>query len=114
MDTTTTVLLCIAMAGIIYYYYRVWQSYKDEQSKLTWPRHINNCPDYWVDEGSGNCRNVFNIGNCPKSKTGILIPQGTTNFNNFLYTNEFDGNKNKCRWAKRCKASWEGIDKMCA
>tara|TARA_Y100001954_G_C15441282_1_gene421734 strand:- start:173 stop:511 length:339 start_codon:yes stop_codon:yes gene_type:complete len=112
MDTTK-LLTFLALGGIIYYYYKSWKKYNTEQSLLTWPRKYPVCPDYWTETKDGKCKNVFGIGECPKDNMGKVQSGGIISFKETNYTGK-DGNTNKCRWAKRCKNSWEGIDKMCA
>ena len=88
MDQTTMAIFSLAIVGLTMYYYLQYQRYNKEQADKTWPENIADCPDYWVNEGNGNCRNTHNIGKCPKV--------------------------NKCRWAKKCHVSWEGVDQNCA
>lgn len=113
MDTTTKVFLIFAATFLFLYYWRQYSNYVSELNKLTWPRRINPCPDYWVHEGNNVCRNSFNIGKCPLGNNGQLSPNATIDFNGSIY-NGMDGSLNKCKWAKKCENSWEGIDKLCA
>ena len=113
MDNFTKVLTAVVVIGLCYYYYNQYKKYKDEQDKLTWPRNVNSCPDYWVKTENGNCKNQFNIGHCPRGSNGLPTPQGEINFNKPHYQGE-NGKYQKCRWAKRCAASWEGVDNLCA
>ena len=116
MDITTKSMLFIVLLLIARYYYNNWKAYESEKAKLTWPVKISPCPDYWVKTKDGKCKNMFNIGDCPKkggSKGAEKVPQGITNFNSKYYTGK-PGKVNKCRWAQRCKNSWEGIDNLCA
>ena len=114
MDTVSIVLFAGAFIFLAVYYYRQWSAYKEEQDKLTWPRMVLPCPDFWVHEGNGVCRNVHNIGKCPNDpQTGRLDPNQTVAFNGALYDGA-NGKENKCKWTKRCGATWEGIDNLCA
>jgi hypothetical protein len=113
MENFTKILIGAIVIGLAYYYYKQFKNYSDEQDKLTWPREISECPDYWVKTDKGACRNQFNIGHCPRGSNGLTTPQGIVDFNTNVYKGE-NGNYNKCRWAKRCAASWEGIDNLCA
>lgn len=113
MDNFSKILTVVVVVGLGYYYYNQYKKFQEEQDKLTWPRHINSCPDYWVKTPEGRCRNQFNIGHCPRGSNGLPTPQGTVSFQSNIYKGEA-GNYNKCRWAKRCAASWEGIDNLCA
>ena len=53
-------------------------------------------------------------GHCPIGKTGVPVSQGTVDFNKPTYTSSKDGDYNKCKWAKKCSVSWDGIDDKCA
>ena len=75
--------------------YKMFQRYWGNEIK--WPKNISHCPDYWKDMGNGKCRNINNLGNCQKKMVGF----------------KKNNNKKKCRWAKRCNVSWEGIDNLC-
>lgn len=112
MDYFTRVLIIASIVYLGLYYLYQYRKFLKEQEKLTWPRNISPCPDYWVHEGNNVCKNTFNIGRCP-NKNGERVPQGTVDFNSQIYKND-DGNVQKCRWAKRCLSSWEGIDNLCA
>ena len=79
-----------------------------EESEQTWPEEISNCPDYWTDLGNGKCKNVHNLGTCTNGKV-----QPTITFNKSYYDGD-KGKMNRCRWAKKCNVSWEGIDDLCA
>lgn len=113
MDNTTKGLLLVCIGLIMYRYYKKFKNYNAKQAKLTWPRKISECPDYWVKMRSGKCKNMFDLGKCPTAPGGGLKSQGEINFNTTHYKGK-TGNSNKCRWAHRCNNSWEGIDKLCA
>uniref|UniRef100_A0A6C0JCP3 CPW-WPC domain-containing protein n=1 Tax=viral metagenome TaxID=1070528 RepID=A0A6C0JCP3_9ZZZZ len=112
MDTFTKVLIIVCVIFLGGYYIYQYRKFLKEQDKLTWPRMLAECPDYWVKEGN-SCKNMFNIGDCPKGKDGLPEVQGTVDFSSEMYKGK-KGNYNKCRWAKKCNAPWEGIDKLCA
>tara|TARA_B100001093_G_scaffold452749_1_gene461009 strand:- start:7339 stop:7692 length:354 start_codon:yes stop_codon:yes gene_type:complete len=113
MDQTTMAIFSLAIVGLTMYYYLQYQSYNKEQANKTWPENIADCPDYWVNEGNGNCRNTHNIGKCPKDSKGKRVNQGVMNFDSATYKGD-QGAVNKCRWAKKCHVSWEGVDQNCA
>ena len=104
MRTLYIVLLIVVLFGLGNYYYRQYMNYLEEQDKKTWPEYIAPCPDYYIHEGNNKCRDVKNIskGKCNRLDFGIKIYGGA------------DGNLNKCRKAKECGISWEGIDRICA
>ena len=125
MDILTGSLIFIGLIILIFYYYRQYKEWKKSQVALTWPRELAVCPDYWTHEGNHVCRNTFDIGNCPKG-IGGLRKNGTVDMkavsrifgkegielDNAM--NQEQALKSKCKWSKRCNASWEGIEKMCA
>ena len=116
MDSFAKIIYLVVILGLGYYYYTQWKKFKEEQDKAVWPPITYECPDYWTSEIRGNkkvCKNTFDLGHCPSNRNGLPISQGTVNFNSDIYTGE-DGNYNKCKWAKKCNVSWDGIDGNCA
>ena len=113
MDTFTKILILCSVIVLAGYYINQYRKFLQQQEKLTWPRNISPCPDYWVHEGNNVCKNMYNVGTCPKGNDGVPVVQGSTNFGSKIYTGG-DGKYQKCRWAKKCNISWEGIDKLCA
>jgi hypothetical protein len=126
MDTFTIILISVCIIFILYYYYKQYKNWKNHQDKLTWPQDYNNCPDYWEHKGHHICKNVNNLGKCPKNYKGALNHGnidfkkvlGVENTNNRIVLDKrMKKHKNlikKCHWAKQCNASWEGVDKLCA
>ena len=112
MDTIYKILFVVLVGLLIYYYYQQYTSYTETQSTLTWPRKISECPDYFISDGKGGCKNTYNLGTCP-SVDGVLQPNATVKFDSAEFTGD-DAKYNKCRWAKNCQVSWEGIDTSCA
>ncbi len=113
METFTKVLIAVCVVLLGMYYWRQWKQFKEEQATMTWPRVVSPCPDFWVHNGNNVCKNQFNLGLCPKDNKSMTVPQGTVDFNGNNYKGT-DGNLNKCKWAKQCSVSWEGIDNLCA
>ena len=127
MDTFTIILISVSVIFVLYYYYNQYKNWKKETTNLTWPLDYNRCPDYWTHDGNHICRNTHNLGKCPRGNNNRLQKNGTIDFK--LVTGVRDtGNMNrldvdmtkknnllkKCKWAKQCHTSWEGIDKLCA
>lgn len=112
MDSFTRTLIILSIVYLGFYYIYQYRKFLKQQALLTWPRNISPCPDYWVHKGNDVCKNTFNIGKCP-NVGGKRVNNGTVEFNSQLYKND-DGLVQKCRWAKRCNASWEGVDNLCA
>ena len=62
----TIILIIGCVIFLVVYYWLQWRKYSDEQMRLTWPRHINSCPDYWNHLGRGICQNKFEKVLCSK------------------------------------------------
>ena len=118
----------ISVIFLVLYYYVQYRNWKNQQSILTWPIEINQCPDYWISEGNGICRNKFNLGTCPSDSNNKLKSNGIVNFRNIVggvsansnneqkFNSEMNSKANlikKCKWTKQCGSSWEGVDKLC-
>ena len=112
MDAIYQVLLAVLIGYLIYHYYQEWKTSSEEKSKLTWPRKISPCPDYFISDNAGGCKNTYNLGTCP-SVDGVLQPNSVVKFDTPEFTGD-DASYNKCRWAKECQVSWEGVDNLCA
>ena len=70
------------------------------KNQILYPPEIGTCPDYWELLKTGECSN--------KQGLGKVTCHGTKKFN----TDEFKGSKgliNKCKWAKDCNLTWDGI-----
>tara|TARA_B110000971_G_C19843341_1_gene423634 strand:- start:42 stop:308 length:267 start_codon:yes stop_codon:yes gene_type:complete len=83
----------------------------EEEKKITWPRVINPCPDYWVRNSEGLC--VNNVGVPVADKPGCKKPK---DFNGPEYQDsdgadgqKHDGSNAKCLWVSQCNQSWEGV-----
>jgi len=128
MDAFSIVLVVLALVFLIVYYYKQYKKWKEEQNKLTWPREYTRCPDYWVHNGDHVCKNIFSLGKCPGGAGGVQA-QGTVDFKSVVGGVTSDPNvpesldnamttdkslAQKCKWAKRCNSTWEGIEKLCA
>jgi len=113
LDTFSIVCIVCSLIVLGVYYYMQYTKYRTEQSKLTWPRSVQKCPDYWIKSIDGTCKNIFNIGKCPQNEKGMLESQGTISFNSEIYKG-VNETIEKCKWSKRCESSWEGIDHLCA
>ena len=129
MDTFSIVLVTITLIILAIYYYRQYKKLKKERSKLTWPQEYASCPDYWLDRGKHNCQNIHDLGDLSKcggikGENQIVVdmkkktPGNNLNASNPIVLNKQMNNKknliSKCKWAKRCNVSWEGVDKLCA
>jgi len=62
-----------------------------------WPPEIGECPDYWT--ASPNlCTNTRGLGTC-----------GSDSFNPNDFPKGKAGNKERCKIAKECGLTWDGI-----
>jgi hypothetical protein len=101
---TFGIFLCIY---IMVYYYKQYSKEITNQKKEKIIRA--ECPDYWMVEGPGKCRNGNKMGLC--LTTG---PEGgLMDFDTDFFKNPNTGNYAKCRWAKKCHVAWDGIDDIC-
>jgi len=91
-------LISLFFIGVALYYARY----------NNWPPMVPNCPDYWVNEGTGKnstCVNVQNLGTCSATSGDSHL---TMNFNNAPYVGA-NGNCAKYTWANNCQISWDGL-----
>ena len=85
-------------------------SLSNATASIVWPPITTNCPDYWVDIGTGapgsGCFNSQSLGTCNTPVIGATaeIP-GATVLKNFTG----DGSCAKQTWAKGCGVTWDGI-----
>ena len=110
-DPLTIVLIIFVTVILSYYYYRQFLNWRKQQEDITWPVKIEKCPDYWNVTKSGDCENVLSLPTADCNAGGK--PLSSKSFKGAIYNGE-DGNERKCKWAKGCKTSWEGIDGSCA
>jgi hypothetical protein len=87
------ILLLFLLIVIAYILYKLKRT-------TAWPPEVGNCPDYWVQEGNGVCKNVLNLGN------GTC--EANVNFSGSEWQGE-GGLKKKSEWAKNCGVIWDGI-----
>ena len=70
------------------------------RNQVKYPPETGTCPDYWELLKSGECSNKQNLG--------ISECHATKNFNVPEYKG-IKGPLNKCKWAKNCELTWDGI-----
>ena len=65
-DPLTIALIIFAVVVLSIYYYRQFAKWSAQQKNITWPKKIENCPDYWNETKTGTCENVLNLptGDC--------------------------------------------------
>ncbi len=93
---------------ILIHYYRQFSKQVDASKKNETIIRAE-CPDYWLVEGPSKCRNSNKLGKCLTRGT----EGGLMDFDTDYFNNEETGNYAKCRWAKKCHVSWDGIDNIC-
>ena len=113
MQYFTTILVALVVIILAVYYYRQYVAYRKHQAKITWPKNVNPCPDYWVSTGRNKCKNVKNIGKCTFDKNNKLIPDGEMDFSGSVDQGK-NGALAKCNGARNCKSSWQVIDDVCS
>ena len=106
MNNVFIAFIVALIFGIITILTFKWLNFMKDINSLKLPPWENRCPDYWLMEGEGKCRNIHKLGKCALDGDGII------DFNKKPFTGE-DGNKNKCRIANACNVTWTGIDDKC-
>ena len=93
--TIATILLIVLLAaiGAMAYNSKFGQDFPPVQSE---------CPDYWVVNADGTCTNKQNLGTCTDGS------QHTMDFTTDEWSG-VDGLKKKCKWAKECNITWDGV-----
>jgi hypothetical protein len=87
-------ILCLIAIGISLYTAKFSEAY---------PPVLANCPDYWLDNSSGDaseCVNEKGLGNAACQQTMDFSGMG------------FSGQPGMCKkkaWAKSCDITWDGI-----
>jgi hypothetical protein len=74
-------------------------------SQNNWPPSVSTCPDWWIQDGSGSCVNVKDLGVCDKQEGQ---EHQIMNFNVPTFSGD-DAMCNKYTWANKCKVTWDGI-----
>jgi len=92
----------LILVCIIFLVFVVWKIYRDNfrLKDVAWPPEIYKCPDYWTFE-NGTCNNKEKLGK--GEETVEPIQPG---YNNRQL-------KRKCRWTKKNKVPWHGVDNLC-
>ena len=76
---------------------------KEEKQKSS--REVPMCPDYFEIVVNNKCRNIHKLGKCGHNND--------IDFNDESFSDRRVGDVMKCRYAKACDLSWEGVDKLC-
>jgi hypothetical protein len=62
MSAVTIVIVIIVVIILFTYFYHMYKNWKKNKKKFQWPPEKLPCPDYWVHEGNGACKNPFGLG----------------------------------------------------
>ncbi len=68
-----------------------------------YPPVLANCPDYWLDNSSGDASQCFN-----EKDLGNSACQRTMDFSSMGFSGQ-SGMCKKKSWAKSCNITWDGI-----
>lgn len=90
---TVLLIVLLAAVGIMAYSAKYGDEYPPVQSE---------CPDYWTVNSEGKCVNEKNLGTCTDST------QHEMDFTTSEWTGN-DGLTNKCKWARDCNITWDGV-----
>ena len=102
MDTFQKSVLIIALVVLIALLISVGILLNKHSKNTNWPPIQNTCPDYWTEDGSGNCKgetNGLNIG------TGAVTSTVDSNGNNVT-------GETRCQkrtWAINNGIMWSGV-----
>lgn len=97
------VLKITTVVSVVILYIFLNKSGKPETGFPPWK---SKCPDLWEIIDNNKCKNVHMIGSC--SKTGDKV----MDFNDPVFKTK-NTDYFKCKWAKECGVTWEGIDNLC-
>jgi hypothetical protein len=106
-------LLIIVIVIIIVFIVKNVMGYiseKKAKDNLRFPPFPSKCPDYWSSLGDSRCKNDNNIGLCKKYNG--MRESNVMDFSDDIFKGD-KGMFMKCSWSRKCKAPWEGIDKLC-
>ena len=112
MDKITIAIVVIFSIIFLSYKYNEYTEKKKKRDSTTWPVEYQQCPDYWVQDGS-KCWNKHNLGRRHYHERTSDFPglNQAIDFSRGQFSGE-DGMMNKCKWAKKHNVSWEGVDNL--
>jgi hypothetical protein len=94
------IMLLIFIGFFVYIYFVS----KDPKKKF--PPWKSKCPDFWQADGSNRCLNSKKLGYCMVGDDNMMT------FDDPVFKTD-KSDYYKCKWAKNCGVSWEGIDNLC-
>lgn len=103
MATFQSIVLTTAVVILLIVLIVIGINMSISKNKQTWPPLVGDCPDYWLDLGTGgsNCsvnKHDANKGNSTSPMNFSVAPYNGTN-----------GPCAKYRWANQNNVSWDGI-----
>ena len=93
-------IVCLAIVGVII---------RTSETEKVYPPNVNECPDYYVKQEDGVCKDVKNISSEKHCK--IINPQLKAMFKNIGNVG-IGANSEYCekkRWAEFCNVNWDGL-----
>lgn len=105
MDLFQQIVITIAIIFLVIFLIYIAFMMHYNKTKSVYPPVTGNCPDYWIDQSTGNSSNCVNVKNLGKSSASC--PKNM-DFNTSL----FSGGTGLCAksvWAKNCDLTWDGI-----
>jgi len=106
INKTFIAIISSLTLGIIILLTLKWINFYKDMKSVKIPPWKNKCPDYWLMEEGGKCRNIHQLGKCALEEGGVIDFSKSP----FIGVN---GDKNKCQVAKSCNIPWTGIDDKC-
>ena len=118
MSAVTIIIVIIVVIILFTYFYHMYKNWKKTKKKHTWPPEVLPCPDYWVNQGNGICKNPYGLGLSDMNGTFKTGPIDSVDF-----TKQGGGvcQKPKSRgcldykakWATGTQNPWFGVRKGC-
>lgn len=102
MNSFNRIVITIAIIILIILLIIIGIQLYNKKYNTTYPPVTADCPDYWLDESTGNsskCVNYKNLGSCNVQEKDFSVPH-------------FSGTQglcNKKKWARSCNLTWDGI-----
>jgi hypothetical protein len=103
--TVIAIVLCFYM--LVYFYNQITLVKQQVAANPTIAPAM--CPDYWDISAPNVCANYKQLGVCRLGNGD----NGQVDFTDTIFTNSQSGGFMKCKWAKTCGVSWQGIDNLC-
>jgi len=94
----------------------MFQSMNKNKEKHLWPPEVLPCPDYWVHQGNGVCKNTFGLGlgQAGDFKSGPMDSYDFGKTPGCTKPNSSTCLEHKRNWANRTQNPWFGIANKCS